>query len=161
MSTKSLILSALTALIIIAMFLLGKSCGRPAAIPGLTDAKSLKKEIVTLKADEKITRKEIVRHDSIVYRDRHHYHEIRHDSLIPCPEKLAMSDTVIYQDSTLLDLMSVDISKLDKIIVLQDSVIRMDSLAIVGLKKEVKRQRRQKILVIGLTALVFGIAIVK
>lgn len=79
-----------------------------------------------------------------IYKDRHHYHTIRRDSLIPCETKLILCDTIVVHDSI------HDVTQ-DLIIAKQDSVINdwhkihsSDSCEVVGLKKEVKRQKWQK-----------------
>lgn len=152
---KALLYPAIIALLVLTFFL-GKSCAsKPPVLPDKTE--NLKKE----KVQEKKIRAEVVRKDSIV----HHWHTVyqkeRYDSIIPCPEKLVVADTVIFQDSSLIYSLKRDLSKLDTIIAIQEIIAKNDSISIVGLKKEIKRQKKQKWLIGGLVVLFGGIAVVK
>jgi len=68
---------------------------------------------------------------------------------------LAVADTVIYQDSSLIYSLKL-LCKIDSnIIAEQSKVISADSITIKGLKKEVRKQKIQKWLaVIGMGALI-------
>lgn len=56
------------------------------------------------------------------------YRGVRYDSLIPCPEKLNLCDSVLAADSTAISELKTVIGVADKIITDQDSIIKLDSL---------------------------------
>lgn len=95
--------------------------------------------------------------DSIRDRWNTKYKEIRYDSLIPCPEKLAIADTVIINDSSEIASLSALVGVQDSIIIGQGKIIQGDSVTIIDLKKDVRKQKRQKWLAIGATV-IFGSA---
>lgn len=101
-------------------FLIGRGCkSDQKTFP----ANNLKQEIVTIKQIQAKIK------DTVIYKEKIRqvvvtkWKEIRRDSLIPCPEKLLVADTVIYQDSSLItslrSLVGIDSLLISK----QDSVI--------------------------------------
>ena len=152
MKKQTFIIAVLIA--IIAFLLALRSCeSSPSTLP--VETKELKQYISTNKSKAAKIK------DSIIYKEKVRvkyvtkWKEVRHDSLIPCPEKLAVADTVIYQDSSLIYSLKL-LCKIDSnIIAEQSKVISADSITIKGLKKEVRKQKIQKWLaVIG--AVTFG-----
>ena len=83
----------------------------------------------------------------IVYKDRirvndvHHYHSVRYDSLIPCPDKLVVADTVVYIDSSEISSLKADLFVKGLIIANQDTVIRNDSIAYRKLARKLRWSR--------------------
>jgi hypothetical protein len=75
------------------------------------------------------------------------YIKQNHDTL-PCDTfvklVIAQCDTVIYRDSVLINSQQTIISKQDTVIHNQQTVIKSDSVEIVGLNKEVRKQKRLK-----------------
>lgn len=138
---------------IIAFLLALRSCEQPKQAK--TDTSQLRQIIATNKAKLTVLKPIIIYKDSIRTKYVTKWKEVRHDSLIPCPEKLAVADTVIYQDSSLIYSLKL-LCKIDSnIIAEQSKVISADSITIKGLKKEVRKQKIQKWLaVIG--AVTFG-----
>jgi len=136
--------SAIIILIVLA-FLWGKGCSSK-VIPDNSKKETLKAKVADLKHEEKKLKAEIVYKDSIRNKYVVMWKEVRHDSLIPCPEKLVVADSLIRVDSSLIHSLRADISKLDTIVLFQDSIIRIDSVTIVGLRKEVNKQKRRVVL---------------
>jgi len=152
MKKQTFIIAVLIA--IIAFLLALRSCeSSPSTLP--VETKELKQSIATNKAKAERLKPIIIIKDSIRTKYVTKWKEVRHDSLIPCPEKLAIADTVIYQDSSLIYSLKL-LCKIDSnIIADQSKVIVSDSITIKGLKKEVRKQKIQKWLaVIGMGALI-------
>jgi len=127
----------------IALFFLGW-CSKPNPSTSPVETKELKQSIATNKAKSEKLKPIIIIKDSIRTKYVTKWKEVRHDSLIPCPEKLAVADTVIYQDSSLIYSLKL-LCKIDSnIIAEQSKVISADSITIKGLKKEVRKQKIQK-----------------
>ena len=142
-------------ILLIIVFFLGRGCNSNYGEFATIKTEPLKQSIATNKAKAEKLKPIIIIKDREVVKWRDRYHEVRHDSLIPCPEKLAIADTVIYQDSSLIYSLKL-LCKIDSnIIAEQSKVISADSITIKGLKKEVRKQKIQKWLaVIG--AVTFG-----
>lgn len=140
-------------ILLIIVFFFGWCSRNPEPIQ--TDTSPLRDSIATNKAKLAVLKPVIIYKDSIRTKYVTKWKEVRHDSLIPCPEKLAVADTVIYQDSSLIYSLKL-LCKIDSnIIAEQSKVISADSITIKGLKKEVRKQKIQKWLsVIGAVAFV-------
>ena len=131
------------------------SCEHPIVIGQDTLKKEIKKE--TLLRDsikDKVAKQDKER---IVYLDR--WHKAKHDTLfLPCDSALKqiinICDTILSKDST-------EISDLKKVVSLDSLIIgnyqriaHNDSLAIVGLNKALRKQkRRTKLVAVGMGAL--------
>lgn len=142
-------------ILLIIVFFFGWCSRNPEPIQ--TDTKQLVKK--AQKKEAKINKEvtqAIVIHDTIV-KIRHHYHEVRRDSLIPCETKLVICDTLIMRDSILDARKDTIITDLRGLVGTWKEVHSSDSITIVGLKKEVKRQKIQKWLAIG-SAFLIGAA---
>lgn len=141
---------------ILLLILLSRGCKNPDPQPTPL-VENLKKSISTNKAKAAKLKPIIIIKDSIRTKYVTKWKEVRHDSLIPCPEKLAVADTVIYQDSSLISSLKL-LCKIDSnIIADQSKVISLDSITIKGLKKEVRKQKIQKWLSIGSAFLIGGV----
>lgn len=142
-------------LIAIIIFLLFKQC-QPDNDSKFNENKidSLKQRIDTLKSVKVILKDTVIYKEKVVYKWRDRYHEVRHDSLIPCEEKLIICDTLIQADSSLIKSLK-DVIVIDSCIIsTQSIVINTDSVLI---KQQKKQLRKQKILTItgyALSALV-------
>lgn len=130
-------------ILLIFVFLFGW-CSKPDnQVPISQSTTPLKKEISLLKDEEKKLKAEIVYKNRIVDRWHTEWKEIRWDSLIPCPEKLLIADTVIWQDSSLIYSLT-SVIKIDSVLIQkQDSVIRIDSVALKSKDKEIKKLHRK------------------
>jgi len=137
-STKYLLLIIAGAVI----FFLGRGCKNPD--PHHTPlVENLKKSIAANKAKAEKLKPIIIIKDSIRTKYVTKWKEVRHDSLIPCPEKLAIADTVIYRDSSLISSLKL-LCRIDSSIIAdQSKVIVSDSITINGLKKVNKKLTRQ------------------
>ena len=115
---------------------------------------SLKQRIDALNGTQKQLKDTVIYKEKIVYKYRDRYHETRHDSLMPCEEKLIICDTLIQADSSLIKSLK-DVIIIDSCIIsTQSIVIKTDSVLI---KQQKKQLRKQKILTItgyALSALV-------
>lgn len=133
-------------LIAIIIFLLFKQC-QPGNEGKFNETKidSLKQRIDALNGTQKQLKDTVIYKEKIVYKWRDRYHEARHDSLMPCEEKLIVCDTLMQADSSLIkslkDVIVIDSS----IISTQSIVIKTDSVLI---KQQKKQLRKQKILTI-------------
>lgn len=140
------------------IFFLGRGCKSSDPHP-TPPVEKLKQSIATNKAKAEKLRPIIIIKDREVVKWRDRYHDRRHDSLIPCPEKLAIADTVIYQDSSLISSLKL-LCKIDSnIIADQSKVISADSITIKGLKKEVRKQKVQKWLAVIGAVVIAGQAV--
>jgi hypothetical protein len=121
----------------------------------------LKSEITQLKTlrNSQITKHDTIEKIQIKYRTK--YLEVRHDSLTPCPEKLAYCDTLVLQDSALLAQKDSIIGLDMQIISKQDSVIHTQDLTISDLTKSVKKERRRKRIWAAVAAIMGGIAVAR
>lgn len=106
---------------VILAFISGRGCEPEPQNPNRID--TLK--IIQTKYKDTVRIKEVIRNKVLVK-----WREVRHDSLIPCETKLLVCDTVIRIDSSLICSLK--------------DVIRVDSIMIVGLNKQVKRERNKK-----------------
>jgi len=113
-STKYLLLIIAGAVI----FFLGRGC-KSEPTQTIKTIQVNKAKLVAMKPVIVIQTKEVVKW-------RAKYHEVRRDSIIPCEEKLAICDTVIVKDSTLITTQKIYIAIQDTIIKDQSAVI--DSL---------------------------------
>jgi len=144
---------------IIAFLLALRSCEQPKQAK--TDTSQLRQFIATNKAKLTVLKPIIIYKDSIRTKYVTKWKEVRHDSLIPCPEKLAIADTVIYRDSSLISSLKL-LCKIDSSIIAdQSKVIVSDSITIKGLKKEVKKQKRQKRILAAIAILLGGYSVIK
>lgn len=106
-------------------------------------------------------------HEKVVYKDsvrtvhHHHWHIARHDSLIPCDQKLAIADTLIQIDSSLIAELKAELFVADLIIVNQDTLIKKDSVRIASLNRKVRKLKRQRNIAAGVGALGWIFAAVK
>ena len=113
-----------------------------------------------------IKRKDSVK-EAIVYRDSIRtklvtkWRTIRHDSLIPCEDKLARVDTIIYVDSLLISDLKHEIKLSDTIIANYQKVVYNDSIVIIGLNKSLVKQKRKTKLALIVAALFGGVAVLK
>lgn len=114
-TTKYLLLILAGAVI----FFLGRIGCKPEPTQTIKTIQVNKAKLVAMKPIIIIQTKEVVKW-------RSKYHEVRHDSIIPCEEKLAICDTVIVKDSTLIATQKIYIGIQDTIIKDQSAVI--DSL---------------------------------
>jgi hypothetical protein len=122
----------------------------------------------TIKAEIK---KDILRKDSvkevIVYRDSIRtklvtkWRTIRHDSLIPCEDKLIACDTLLVTDSLLISSLKHEIKLTDTIIRNYQKVVYNDSIVIIGLNRSIKKQRNKTKLAVLVAGLFAGFAIVR
>lgn len=158
MKKQTFIIAVLIA--IIAFLLALRSCeSSPSTLP--VETKELKQSIATNKAKAERLKPIIIIKDSIRTKYVTKWKEVRHDSLIPCPEKLAIADTVIYRDSSLISSLKL-LCKIDSSIIAdQSKVIVSDSITIKGLKKEVKKQKRQKRILAAIAILLGGYSVIK
>jgi len=125
------------------IFFLGRGCKSSDPHP-TPPVEKLKQSISTNKAKAAKVKDSIIYKETVRVKYVTKWKEVRHDSLIPCPEKLAVADTVIYQDSSLIYSLKL-LCKIDSnIIAEQSKVISADSITIKGLKKEVRKQKIQK-----------------
>lgn len=143
--------------------LLFKGCGADQPIKNdySHTVDSLKNKIVSLEAIRAELKDTVFYKEKIVYRYRDHYHEVRHDSLIPCEEKLVICDTLIRADSSLIASQK-EVIKIDSIIISEQvKVIKIDSIEVKRLNKEVKKQKVIKVVTIITSAVVVGLLLVK
>jgi hypothetical protein len=78
-----------------------------------------------------------------IYKERHHYHTIRKDSLITCEDKLVICDTIIIHDSIHDITQDLIIAKQDTVIQKWHLVHSVDSASIAMLSKENRRLKRK------------------
>lgn len=104
----------------------------------------IKKQITEKKQDKEIAQARVDTVEKIREKVVLKWRTIRHDSLIPCHEKLIICDTLLVADSTLISELKTEIKIDNEIIGLQDKHIRADSLTISVLTKSVKKERRKK-----------------
>lgn len=84
----------------------------------------------------------IIRKDSIRTKYVTRYRTIRHDSIIPCEIKLALCDTVIRVDSSLIASLKQEI-KLDSAILQNYATItKQDSVIIAKLERKLRRSKK-------------------
>ena len=135
-----------------------KSCSKSEHVADISPIKD------RIKSD--IIRKDSVK-EVIVYRDsiRTKYitkwRTIRHDSLIPCEDKLAKCDTILYVDSLLISSLKHEIKLSDTIIHNYQKVVYNDSIVIIGLNRSIKKQRNKTKLAVLVAGLFAGLAIVR
>lgn len=147
-------------LIAIIIFLLFKQC-EPDNEGKFNENKtdSLKQRIDTLNNFQSKLKDTIIYKEKVVYKWRNKYNETRHDSLMPCEEKLIICDTLIQADSSLIKSLK-DVIIIDSCIIsTQSIVIKTDSVLI---KQQKKQLRKQKILTItgyALSALVVVVSL--
>lgn len=157
---KTLFYAIFTALIILA-FVLGKRCEgkHMTVIPTNTDTLKTKAKELAVKSDS--VSKEVKKADSVRVKVVIKWKEVRHDSLIPCEELIAYCDTLYYADSTLITELKAKVFIDSLLLNVQKGIISNDSIRIVGLNKEVKKQKRLRNLFIATTVLFGGAAAVK
>jgi len=158
--------SLLTAVFIVLIFLLGRSCAKPAEIHTGINVDSLKTEIAKeYKQREKLLRKA---HEADTVRIKYlvRWKEVKKEIKdLPCDSAIKIviqtCDTIILKDSVLIsDLKNV--IRVDSLMIGNyEKVVVYDSLTIVGLKKEVRRQKRKKWLAWGFAVLFGTVAVVK
>lgn len=99
--------------------------------------------------------------DSIVTKYRTKYKTIRHDSLIPCPEKLEVADKVIEADSSLIFSLKQELF-IDSIILGNYSKLASrDSSTIAKLDKKLKRAKKINRILSIVTIGAIGVAVLK
>lgn len=146
------------------MFFAGRQCSARMPQNSLqSNTDSIKKIVRTEILERADLKSKSKRADSIVYKWRDRWHEIKTEiGTKPCdsilPIIVHVADSVIIVDSTALVAKSRIIALDDSIICNQASIIKIDSITILGLKKEIRRQKRQKWL-IGISAAIFSTAI--
>ncbi len=163
------ILPTLTILgVIVVTFLIFRGCGDMAPEQPITPDKtdSLKK-VIELQNKERdslhaeVKKKEPAR-DTIIYKYR--YLKGKIDS-IPCdsllPKIVNICDSIIYTDSSLISSLKGVIKVDSGIISNYKKIVVNDSTTIVGLNKEIKKQKQQKKLIGGIGAVGWLIAIFK
>lgn len=133
--------------------------------------KSCKKEQININPIKETIKEDLKRKDSvkeiIVYRDSvrkvvvHHWHTIRKDSLIPCETKLIVCDTLIKVDSLLITDLKHEINIGDSIIKNYQKVVLIDSNTIVGLKKDLRKQRNKTKFAWLVAGILGGVAVLK
>lgn len=141
----------------IIVFFLGRSCsGSPKIVKTNAEVKTvLKEERVIAKMKETA----FIQHDTIL-KERHHYHTIRRDSLIPCETKLVICDTILVHDSIHDITQDLIIARQDIVIVEWHVIHSQDSTSILSLKKEVRKQKWQKRVIIALWVLREGVGLI-
>lgn len=116
-------------------------------------------------AAQKLRRDSI--HEVVVYKDsirtvhHHHWHVARHDSLIPCDQKLAIADTLIQADSSLISELKAELFVADLIIANYDTLVKKDSVRIAAKDKTIRKLKRQRNIAAGVGALGWIFAAVK
>jgi RNase adaptor protein for sRNA GlmZ degradation len=151
----------LTALVLIFAFLyFAKSCESKPIQP-IENIEQLKDSIRVLKSQKQISKDSIVYKDSIRTKIVTRWKEVRHDSLIPCEEKLSICDTIIRADSSLIGELKANLAISDLIIFNQDLIIKSDSVTIAGLYKQVKKERRKKRLWQAISAGLAGVVVTR
>lgn len=132
--------------LVIVLFLLRGGC-QPESNYG--ENAIIKNETLTKAIEEGEVKKDSVR-TVIEYRDRirekivYKYKTIRHDSLLPCEEKLILCDTLLYVDSTLIQSLKAEITLSDTIISKQGQLILSQENDIKDLTKDLKKEKRKK-----------------
>ena len=142
-------------LIAIIIFLLFKQC-QPDNDSKFNETKidSLKQRIDTLNNVQYKLKDTVIYKEKIVYKWRNKYNEVRHDSLMPCEEKLIICDTLIQADSSLIKSLK-DVIIIDSCIIsTQSIVIKADSVLIKQQKKQLRKQKMLTITGYALSALV-------
>lgn len=149
------------AIIILICIILFRECGKQPPVYHAPNIDSIINHVRTEEREIASLNKISTTQAGVIYIDRHHYHTVRHDSLIPCETKLMLCDTIIIHDSI------HDVTQ-DLIIAKQDSVINdwhkihsSDSCEVMGLKKEVNRQKWQKRGIITAWIVREGIGLIK
>jgi hypothetical protein len=136
---RTFIFGILTAALVVVIGI--KSCDKPIYVPT--------KEVVKAHVQEAKIKTElakaIVLHDTIL-KWRIKYKKIRYDSLIPCEIKLITCDTIILKDSTLIAAQDSIIDHYSALVSDWKHIHSSDSTSIIGLNKEVKKQKRLKVL---------------
>jgi len=132
---------------------------------------SCKKEQIEINPVKETIKTDLKRKDSvkevIVYRDsiRTKYitkwRTIRHDSLIPCEDKLVIFDTILSVDSLLISDLKHEISISDTIISNYQKVVYNDSIMIIGLNKSIRKQKTKTKLALILAGIFGGVAVIK
>jgi len=151
-------------ILLILVFLFGRSCGNNNVITVPFDSKKVKSQIRT-EIDNIKRLKSLEAPMSVeVIKWRTKWREGRHDT-IPCEDKLPIliniCDSIIVADSSLIETKDLIIVNQDSVIKNYQSIVSQDSVTIKGLHKEVKKQKRQKWLVLIGSGLVAGALIVK
>ena len=160
MKLSNIVIGVLSAVICLLLF---NKCGSPEPVKNDYNhtVDSLKNKITDLEAIQSELKDTVFYKEKIVYRWRDRYHETRHDSLIPCEEKLVICDTLIQADSSLIASQKAVIKIDSTIIGEQAKVIKIDSIEIKRLNKEVKKQKVIKVVTIITSAVVVGLLVVK
>lgn len=105
------------AIIILICILLFRECGKQSPTHHAPNIDSIVNRVRTEEREIAMLNKISQSQTDTIYKDRHHYHTVRRDSLIPCETKLILCDTIVVHDSI------HDITQ-DLIIAKQDSVIQ-------------------------------------
>lgn len=159
---RTLIFALITAVVVL-LLLQFKQCGSKEPVKDTRD--SLKALIPGELVKVAELKKEAVKADSIVYkwRDRWRTVEIAAKTS-PCdsilPVVIHVADSVIVVDSTAIAIKDSIICLDGSIISQLQSVVKQGSVEIVGLKKEIRKQKRQKWL-IGIGAVLFGGVVIR
>ena len=157
---KKYILPSLFVALLVIVFLFGKSCNKPIEpIPTSFNTSDLRMKEELIKKLKAELKPQIVEVE--VLRDR--WHKAKHDT-IPCDSAIVIqrniSDTLILKDSILISSQAIIINKQDSVITGWHTAHASDSTTIVKLNKEIKRQKRQKWLIIaGGSVIVAGLII--
>jgi hypothetical protein len=132
--------------LLIAIFLLGRSCNHTKETYtsfNTSDLRLKEAQIKDLKPIIEYREKEVVKW-------RTKWREGKHDT-IPCDSAIVIlknvCDTIILKDSLLIQIQADVITKQDSIIQGWHTAHTADSVTIMGLNREVKRQKRQKWLI--------------
>lgn len=162
MKLSNVVIGVLSGVIICLLFF--NKCGSPEQPTNsnyIHSIDSLVDRIVELKDIQSELKDTVFYKEKIVYKWRDRYHETRHDSLIPCEEKLVICDTLIQADSSLIasqkEVIKIDSTIIDE----QAKVIKIDSIEVKRLNKEVKKQKVIKVVTIITSAVVVGLLVVK
>jgi hypothetical protein len=159
MSNRSYYLTIAALLVLLVWVVMGfPSCERNDTPDNLEPAR---KEIVAakLKSDSIRTIIDTVTITRTKYITK--YRDVRHDSLIPCHEKLQICDTVVIQDSVLIAEQRQLIKQDSIIIARQDTLIKAQDRTIAVLTKSVKKEKRLKRICAAVCCLIAGIAVTK
>lgn len=159
--TQTFLLGILTAALIIIIGL--HSCDKTYNITSETPKLINKANVQEAKIKVKEAKASIL-YDTIKVKV-HHYHNIRHDSLIPCETKLVICDTIIVKDSTLIASQDSIITDLHSLVGTWKQVHVSDSIdhekAIKKLKWKVVKANVRAGVVVLLAAIKEGYGFVK
>lgn len=145
---------------VVIAFFVGKSC-QPIAKKININSDSLKAKIPVLNSERKKAKDTVIYRDSIRTKYVIMWKEVRHDSLIPCQDKLLVADTLFTRDSSLISALR-EVIKVDSLLIrTHENIHSVDSAQLVQAHKttqdtvnyyrrQVRRQKAQKWAILGL-----------